>query len=614
MHLDRGALTTTTFIQDLYPSNYNLVIWTHVDPGSNVHIVFHSKFLHNFRQTHNKTLGQVSGDRKSVQGVGEWHIKIGNCEIILHNVLCMPTNPTCTLSTGALKLQDGFVYAAHDAIHSLGLVSPMGINETYTTCDGNFRTINGLDYIPITTILPPREQDKENMQISTIPYPDVNPDDGGYHSANAATTAPILRRSNRIRRPPAKLVTTALSPSINNRVSPAHKLSHKPPSPDILMSPVSPAILPQDQPPMISIPTIHSSREEPSQYSSIVSPRDERPHGDPIPPPASSSQHIQTILTHLKFGCRNMKNIIHMSKHKAISNLPKNLIRLQHACPISMRCKLTKIPRNPPVSIAMLKPGQMLQLDFAFINHTSIRGFSSYLSCDCVHTKYSFRFCTRSKRAPVDLIRWIINTLKNQDKLVQYVRFDEGGELARSHEVNKMLVEEFNIVMQTTGGYASHLIGCTERGHRTDGDSIRTSLYAAGLSNEYWCFALMHSNFINRRWCRYPDTVTPYQKWNKNKPSFSKFHTFGSTMYIHKHDAKKLDPKSTAGIFLGYGASTSIMYYLDTKTNQIKRAHHAKIDDLQIGGNDITPGSILIRNHAQMHNISTSKCTHRMFH
>ena len=63
--------------------------------------------------------------------------------------------------------------------------------------------------------------------------------------------------------------------------------------------------------------------------------------------------------------------------------------------------------------------------------------------------------------------------------MVNFVRLDEGRELVRSHEINKMLVEEFNIVMQTTAGNASHLNGCTERGHRTDGDMVRLLLYSS---------------------------------------------------------------------------------------------------------------------------------------
>lgn len=151
------------------------------------------------------------------------------------------------------------------------------------------------------------------------------------------------------------------------------------------------------------------------------------------------------------------------------------------------------------------------------MNVKSVRDLTSYLSCDCVNTKYSFCFCKWHKRAPIDILRWVFQTLSQQKKEVNYVRFDEGGELARSYEVNKMLVEEFHILMQTTDGYSSHLNGITERGHRTDADSIWTYLYTAGPGDKYWCFVLLHSNHSNRSWCKFPDLVTPYAKTDQNE-------------------------------------------------------------------------------------------------
>jgi len=120
------------------------------------------------------------------------------------------------------------------------------------------------------------------------------------------------------------------------------------------------------------------------------------------------------------------------------------------------------------------------------------------------------------------------------------VRFDEGGELDRSKEVTQRLVEDFQVIMQSTGGCASHLNGCTERGHRTDTDSIKTHIYATSLDDHYWCFALLHSTFINRRWCRYPSTVTPYEMWTRSKPDDKAMHIFGASIYIHNPQAKKL--------------------------------------------------------------------------
>lgn len=583
-------LATTTDIQDILPHNHELSIWTHVDPGSNVHIVFEKRLLHNYRSTKEKFLGQVSGDKIRVVGMGEWHIRLHDKNIVLHNVLYMPSNPTCTLSTGALKLLDGFTYSGHDALAKLHLKSPQGVDYVFTTKRGNMRNINGLDYVLLSTILPVRK-------YPTVPNPSSHPDDGGYISANAASLQPP-RRSKRLTKLPLRYRTDASqSPS-----------PPRPPSHLSVSTPVS--RIPSKPPSVISIstpPIIDDSSTINSPYlTTHISSTPHRPSlpvSSPSSPSPPANDHLQSVLTHLKFGFRNMKNILHMKKHSSLKNLPSKLQELPFACPICVKCNQPRLRRNPPLPINMLRPGQMLQMDFAFFNVQSVRGFTSYLSCDCVLTKYSFRFCTRRKRSPVDIIRWILLTLKKQNKIVIFVRFDEGGELARCTELNKLLVEDFQIVMQSTGGYASHLNGVTERGHRSDANTIRTSLYAAGLEDKYWCFALMHSNFLNRRWCRYPETSTPYEKWNNTKPSFNKLHVFGATIYVHNHQAKRLQPKSDTGIYLGFGASTAVFYYLDPILKTIKRAHNTKIDDLQIGGNDLTPGSRLIHQHGNLSNL-----------
>ena len=197
--------------------------------------------------------------------------------------------------------------------------------------------------------------------------------------------------------------------------------------------------------------------------------------------PTINQTHLQSILTHLKFGCKNMKNIIHMAQHGSLLHLPENLKYLQHLCPICKKRKMPRLSRNPKLPLSKLTPGQILQMDFAFMNTQSVRGFTFV----CVSIKYCIKFCTRYKRAPVYIIKWVLNTLKSQNKTTNYIRFDKGGELTRSYEVNNLLLEEFGIIMQSTGGNASNLNGIVEKGHRTDGNVIRASLYAADLPDSF---------------------------------------------------------------------------------------------------------------------------------
>ena len=81
-------------------------------------------------------------------------------------------------------------------------------------------------------------------------------------------------------------------------------------------------------------------------------------------------------------------------------------------------------------------------------------------------------------------MRWLLETLKRQGYTVIIIRFDEGGELARSTEVCALLVD-LNIVMESTGRYSSDLLGKDERQHRTIGEMVRTMLHSTNLPPEY---------------------------------------------------------------------------------------------------------------------------------
>ena len=79
-----------------------------------------------------------------------------------------------------------------------------------------------------------------------------------------------------------------------------------------------------------------------------------------------------------------------------------------------------------------LTPEFMLQMDFAFFNVESIRGFTSTFVAICSATSHPFVLPARSKRPPLDILKVLVTTLRNQDKKVAFTRVDEYGALAIS--------------------------------------------------------------------------------------------------------------------------------------------------------------------------------------
>ena len=108
----------------------------------------------------------------------------------------------------------------------------------------------------------------------------------------------------------------------------------------------------------------------------------------------------------------------------------------------------------------------MLQMDFAFFNVESIRGFISTFVAICSATSYPFGFPSRSKCPPLDILKLIVTKLRNQDRKVAFIRVDEDGALARSSEFMRTC-HNMNIIVQTTGGDASSLNGKLESPNKT---------------------------------------------------------------------------------------------------------------------------------------------------
>ena len=91
-----------------------------------------------------------------------------------------------------------------------------------------------------------------------------------------------------------------------------------------------------------------------------------------------------------------------------------------------------KNPRGPTTDVSKFTPGFMLQMDSAFFNIESILDFTSTFLDICSANSYIFGFPSRSKRPPLDIMKFLVTILINQDKEVAFVRVDEDGRLARS--------------------------------------------------------------------------------------------------------------------------------------------------------------------------------------
>ena len=120
--------------------------------------------------------------------------------------------------------------------------------------------------------------------------------------------------------------------------------------------------------------------------------------------------------------------------------------------------KATKIPRGPTDDVSKFAPGFMLHINFSFFNVKSIRELTSTFVAICSATSHPFVFPSIRKHPPLEILKFLVTTLRNQDKEFAFIRVDEYGELARYSDFMKTC-HNINIIVQTAGGYASYLNG-----------------------------------------------------------------------------------------------------------------------------------------------------------
>ena len=71
-------------------------------------------------------------------------------------------------------------------------------------------------------------------------------------------------------------------------------------------------------------------------------------------------------------------------------------------------------PKGTTVDTTNLQPVELIYMNFAFYNVTSIRGFTSMLTIVCAKTIIPWVFSTAPKLSPFHIIHFIQTTLNNE--------------------------------------------------------------------------------------------------------------------------------------------------------------------------------------------------------
>ena len=96
-------------------------------------------------------------------------------------------------------------------------------------------------------------------------------------------------------------------------------------------------------------------------------------------------------------------------------------------------------------------------------------------------------------------------------------------------------------------------------------------MYWKKVPLELWGLAIQCASYVQNRAISSTAKVTPFERWYGREPDVSHLRTFGSLAFAHVPDEKrkKLDPKATEGIMVGYGDSSRVYKIWDPVSRTI---------------------------------------------
>ena len=155
----------------------------------------------------------------------------------------------------------------------------------------------------------------------------------------------------------------------------------------------------------------------------------------------------------------------------------------------------TIINRSATTDVSKSPPRFRLQIYVDLFNVESIRGFTSTFVDICYATSYPFEFLSRSKRTPIDTLKFLVTKLSDQDKKFSFIQVDETVSLARSSEFTKTC-HNMKITVQNTDVDASYINSKSGIPNKKLANITRYLLLKSSQKKELWCFAYQYDIWI----------------------------------------------------------------------------------------------------------------------
>lgn len=257
---------------------------------------------------------------------------------------------------------------------------------------------------------------------------------------------------------------------------------------------------------------------------------------------------------HERMGHVNARTLRDMMKNDVVRGIKVNDSE-DFFCESCQLGKSHRLSFNKTNEKRDLKPGELIHSDVCGpMSEPSIKGARFFVTFIDDASNYRSVYFMRHKIDVFEHFKEYERLVFNKfGRTIKVLRTDNGTEYCNQH-MKKYLASK-GIKMENSAPYTPEQNGKAERENRTIVESARTMLKAKDLPTYLWAEAVNTAVYVlNRTTSRKNLESTPYEAWNRKKPSLTYLRIFGSTAFANIPDIhrKKFDSKAKKVIFVGY--------------------------------------------------------------
>lgn len=302
----------------------------------------------------------------------------------------------------------------------------------------------------------------------------------------------------------------------------------------------------------------------------------------PLSPSSSSSPQVMvatvpdSLLWHRRLGHLGNTTLQSLISSRLI-NCSKIDMSLCHACQLG---KHTRLPFDSVIS-SVSAPFEIIHSDVWTSPVPSVSGIKYYVIYLDHFTHFLWVFPLRQKSEVFSTFLKFMAYVSNQfGRSIKSLQCDNGGEYQNQQFLNHLATH--GIIPRFSCPYTSQQNGKAERTLRTLNNSVRSLLIQANMPTNYWVEALMMATHLfNILPSSAIKNEVPFTKLYQKPATYNHLRVFGCLCYpnLLPVSSHKLNPRSTACVFLGYPSNHKGYRCLEIATRKVIISRHVTFDE-----------------------------------